>query len=762
MAAISDTEREEHENFENEVRRIARQIWPSARFDGATKIDNKETDGVFETEECIHLLEATISRRLDKAQRDITKLVGLAGKLSKRTTTKVLRCWFITKDEPTADQRRVAEKHRPLVTALSFAQFQSQLVDSHAYLSSRDNYYFGSVRDPETGDRNPKIGYIEPVLSAGAAGGVVTPTDLIEAVRYGERFSILGDYGAGKSMTLRHIYYELRKQHSRQETPRFPIYINLRDHYGQNDPAELIERHARNVGFANPWHLVRAWRAGYVHLLLDGFDEITTLNIQGLWTKLRDNRFRAMEAVRKIIRDHPRGPGLAIAGRAHFFDSDKERRNALALSNEFNEYSLNEFTDDQIHEFLQKSGLSGVVPQWLPSRPLLIASLASRGLLPAVLSKESVEPASGWDILLDHIATRESEIEAGIDGGTVRRILERLATKARATSGGLGPLMPDDLIAAFSEMCGYSPDERGMVLLQRLPGLGVDRNEEGSRAFIDADFVDACRAGDLLRFIEHPYEFEEKTLGPMECSVGVLGIAVATRACRLRQFTAKKLNAAVTRSREIAPDGLTADLVRVAYECRHAIENTLVISGVHIPEIEFTTGSPDLSRVKFDNCFFSRISIDIEVDDRMLPRFTSCFIDEIEGRVSAKDLPVGVFDDDCIIESFASSADTTHEVLALALPLGTRVVLTVLKKLYQRRGAGRRENALFRGLDHHARRLVRDALELIQKEGLAVPCKRGEDTVWLPDRRQMRRVGRIVAAPASSNDVLLQQAAELD
>lgn len=438
MTPSNDMTREENEHFENEVRRIARQLWPMAQFSGAIVVDGRERDGVFETEECFHVIEATTSRRKEKALEDVRKLVGLAAKFQRKTVTKAVRCWFVTRDEPTADQRKVSEKHRPLVTALSFSQFQSLLIDSKAYLAARDNYYFGSVRDPATGAKAPSVGFIDVMLSRVGTDAVFSPRDLLDSLGAGGRAIVLGDYGAGKSMILRHLHQELRKAHLRGDTPRFPVFVNLRDHYGQSDPAELLERHARIVGFPNPWHLVRAWRAGYVHLLLDGFDEITTLNIQGLWTKLRDNRFRAMEAVRRLAREHPAEAGLVIAGRAHFFDSPKERRTALGLSGQFAEFSLNEFNDEQVAEYLEQSGLSGIVPPWLPSRPLLVAYLAARGLLSDLLGDEAGEPASGWDILLDHIASRESEIEAGIDGGTVRRILERLSTKARTTSGGLG------------------------------------------------------------------------------------------------------------------------------------------------------------------------------------------------------------------------------------------------------------------------------------------------------------------------------------
>jgi hypothetical protein len=301
-----------------------------------------------------------------------------------------------------------------------------------------------------------------------------------------------------------------------------------------------------------------------------------------------------------------------------------------------------------------------------------------------------------------------------------------------------------------------------MVLLQRLPGLGVDREEEGTRAFIDEDFADACRAGDLVQFIDNPYAFERDMLGTLECATGSLGVAVAARHCEIRRFSAGKVSAAIRRAHEVSPGNFAADLARVAIECGHPLEGPLSVHGVFIPDLEFTTRTGNASQLAFQECFFSRIGIDADVDDDALPKFIGCFIDEIDGRISREDLPAASFDSECIIESFTTPAATTAAVLSLGLPLGTRVVLTILKKLYQRRGAGRKENALFRGLDHRARRLVGGALQLIQHEGLAVPSRRGDETIWLPDRSSMRRVGRIIAAPTSHDDPLLRAAADLD
>ncbi len=78
---MSTEERKEQKIFENEVRRIARNLWPGAEFDRSAMIGARETDGVFETEECIHLLEATVSRQEKKAQQDIKKLDANSSKL---------------------------------------------------------------------------------------------------------------------------------------------------------------------------------------------------------------------------------------------------------------------------------------------------------------------------------------------------------------------------------------------------------------------------------------------------------------------------------------------------------------------------------------------------------------------------------------------------------------------------------------------------------------------------------------------------------
>ena len=772
---MTDATRIENEHFELEVRRIAQQLWTPADFSRAGFLDNHEVDGIYETEETYHILEATTSREKKKAETDIQKLQKLLKKLhSKRGHHKAVQGWFITKEPPKPHQEEVASQlngKNPTarVKICSFAEFQQKLVKSREYLQVRENYRFGSVSDPRTHALTPEIDYIPLDLAQIGSDNepekTLSCTDVIDLISLNNHIVVLlGDYGAGKSMTLREIHHGLASRHQNGSEPRFPLYLNLRDHIGQSRPAEAFMRHAENIGFREHEHITRAWRAGYVHLILDGFDEISTINIQGPRKKLYENRHAAMTLLRNFIEQHPRDrAGLAVAGRIHFFDSPTERRNALGLDarKTYTEASLSEFTDDQISIYLDRAKAAnlGLIPSWLPSRPLLVGYLASTGSL-SCLAGETTSRAEGWNRLLDDIATREAQIESGIDGTTIRRILERLATRTRSVENGLGPIDGRALSSAFREICGFDPDERTQIVLERLPGLGVEG--DGKRTFVDRDFADACRAGDFAVFVHDPYAFRPDStqiFSNIVTLMGDLGIEVSSSAVDQRNLK-RRLNNALDVAIQYEYMSIGADIVRVCIDLgvgitkSHELQN-VVFSG----DLEID-GKTDLSGLTFKKCYFSRLCIDTTADRDKLPVFSECYVDTLEGYISKNDLPAGKFGTDCVIEDYANEAVTTASAMATPLPLGTQVCITVLRKLYFRRGSQRKENALFRGLDHRAQRLVGEVLNILRSEGMALPFVRRGVNFWSPSR-DMRRAGRIISAPSSDGDVILKKCREL-
>ena len=747
-------------SFENTVRDIARHLWPAAGFSGSAKEGGRERDGVFITDEMVHLIECTTSRRKDKAEQDTRKLADLSRTMQRRYVTKGVKGYFITREEPTAEQREAVRKlGHDYVVCLSFSQFRAQVIDAQSYLDTRTEYQFGSMYDPETQSRTTPSDLISRQLVT-RDGDVLEVEDIPRRLHDGETFVLLGDYGAGKSTTLREIFLALRSLYFSDRTSRFPVHLNLRDHHGQTDPAEALERHARNIGFQSPNHLVRAWLAGYLILIFDGFDEFATAGWTGQAKRLRDIRFNSMELIRKFMRG-PSGTGVIVAGRQHYFDSDTELTTALGLDQNSTRLFINDFTDIQIRDFLTKKGWDEGIPAWLPSRPLLLGYLCARGMLKEVINVEhGSSPAVGWNTLLELTANREAEIEAGIDGAAVRQIVENLATKARSKNDGMGSLSQDDILGSFQNICGFAPDDRGLLLLQRLPGLGAAQSEDGSRDFIDSDLVDAARAGDISRFIADPYSFKLVTPATWQMTLGQLGIELGALQCHLHSFNEGKLRTALQQaSSYVEPGELCLDLIQINKEMGFGFSGQpFSVRSVLVKDASFGDVPLDYSSVSFRDCLFQRLEMDISAETSQLPRFYSCYVSTIDGRVSQMDLPTGIFDKDCVFDSFGESSQNTAAILDLPLTMGMKVLLTVLKKLYLQPGAGRKQSALFRGLDHRARGLVPDILDLLIREGLTVRSTVGEEAVWLPTRSESVRVRRLVSSPMVSKDCLIQKA----
>lgn len=748
--------------FEDEVRRIARLLWPYAAFGGAEIREGRERDGIFDTEEFVHVVECTTSRAKQKAKDDSEKLSKLLKQLEAKHPQKFCKGWFVTLEEPTADQRSYFAKTKGRMVAVSFDQFRSKLVDARTYLNLRSEYPFGSVRDPETGGSDVALDYVTLDISTNA-GELCSVEALSDRLLSGHKLVLLGDYGAGKSASLREIHMKLARAFWDQKTIRFPITINLRDHHGQTDVVEALERHARRLGFSQPDSLVRAWRAGYVVLMLDGFDEIATAGWAGKTKKLKDLRYRSMELLRGFVREAPAGTGVLIAGRAHFFDSTTEMFAALGLEASTVVLNLSEFNEEQVAEYLKQKGWTEGIPEWVPSRPLLLGYLASRGLLQETLKSDTgSSPAAGWDSLLARIAERESEIEAGIDPGTVRRLIEFIASLARGTADGLGPLSPDQLAEAFLTVCGHSPDDRGAVLLQRLPGLGGHSSEDGARIFVDADFVEAARGGAVFEFVQNPFTWP---LDPdvWQNTLLSLGAEVAALRCEAAGYEQGKLTAAITTAQKrFRTDTLQADVVLTLKRLQQPYgAGTLFLKEIIAPELAFEPEDPDFGSIEFQDSVVGRLEIAPGTNTDCIPRFVRCHFGVIEGPAGSRDLPSDRFPD-ATVDSFEDSAQTTNAILSLELPRGTKAVLTILKKLYRQRGTGRRENALYRGLDVATQQLVPQALALLRREELIVRSGLGEQ-IWLPTRSSeaRRRALGILAAPTTSSDPLLKASKEI-
>jgi hypothetical protein len=152
---------------------------------------------------------------------------------------------------------------------------------------------------------------------------------------------------------------------------RFPVAIDLRKAWGLKDRYEILRRHLQDLNLAaHADEFIKAYNAGMLILLLDGFDE---LGVQ-LWSDdssaLKAMRYDALAGVRDLIANQQNG--VLICGREHYFDSNEELLAALGLASA--DVALlrtkDEFSIEEITEFLKVNEKDIDIPQWLPRKPL--------------------------------------------------------------------------------------------------------------------------------------------------------------------------------------------------------------------------------------------------------------------------------------------------------------------------------------------------------------------------------------------------------
>lgn len=766
--------------FEADVRRIARELFPSSGGYSAVMVDGRERDGVIDDGETIHIIEATRDTRKNKAETDISKSVELKRSLARNYESHNFKIWFITEKDPTADQALVAEnarrKARCPVVAMSYASFGQKIVDTANYLAARQNYPFGSIRSPDPSSPNAEVGegdFVPLGLIDAKSKSSHSPDDVATQLRTSPGIYVLvGDFGAGKSMTMRHIFFKLRDSYRRHETIKFPVYLNLRDHIGQDVAASALHDHGSRIGFARPECLVRAWRAGFVDLILDGFDEIASSRFRSDGGGLRAVRSKAMRLIREFISEHNvEKSSIFICGRENYFGSMKERDDALGLSGRtYKSYSLNEFTVEQIQEYLSRLGASDeTVPDWLPSRPLLVGYLALRNILThGSANLGSMSRAEGWDYILDQIALREGNQISDLGGqvAAIRPFIDRLATTARLTSSGRGPISIPIISSTFRSILPSSPDETAQQLLLRLAGLTVAANagnatpsavvahtpdQEDAREFIDADLVDAARAGDVVRFIDYPYDDSLNALfsdGNCLTVMSDLGIEVAIQ--KLRHVSFGKIWAALKQAAtKINSPSLAMDIVNILKTYDHIGDSIIKIRGGYFDEFD-VSNSVSLTNIYFSNCLFSRINIDSS-EECTGPTFEHCEIDTIYGCAGEDDLPSGMFDRDNSVSAYKFHSIAEGGKVPDELSPAVRVLVGSLHKLFTQAGKGRKENAFFRGLNETEKVYVHDVLAIIHKNNIATPFRLSGPIVWIPNRSKTKEVHSILNAPQVSN-----------
>lgn len=751
--------------FEDEVRNIARNLFSHTDGQGSIIIDGRERDGVFFNGDVYTVIEATTLKTKAKAEQDGKKTHDLVTKLRKEG--KMARGYLVTLHEPTADQKAIIQKKSYDRTTLiiSFDELRSKLFDALTYINNRSKKRFGSVYDHVDNNYEvPLADFVEPTIINTESTEVLRFKEIADGVMRGDRFVLVAEYGVGKSMVLRHLFHELVKKFRSKKHFRTPISINLREHLGQSDPIELLERHAR-ANATNPQSLVAAWNAGYVDLLIDGFDELSTRGWTGDIKRLKEYRRSSHSVVRKLIKETPNGCGIIIVGRDVYFDSEREMREALGTPHPlFSISQIHPFDSAQATQFLRKKNFINELPDWIPTRPLLLTYLVTKNLLQTVVETPSdgeFSKGSAWISLLEMVSERESDQSEGIDRESLLQFFGALGTQARHTQDCLSSFSPQKMETIFLNVNGNTimEDERNILL--RLPGLGAAQDSPLNRSFIDMDFMNACCAIPTLRFIESPYsDFScVYSFESLQAPANEVGIEAISFLISRRKIQCGVLQNAIERALSEKKTQLAFDIYRASLNfCDQ--QAPVLFEGIEIEEIDLTSADYDDVTVEFFGCLINRVVLPSPDETNTQIKFKECLIGTLEGRVSQEDINDDQFFQTEIRE-LTDKFNVNNEVLGTSLPLGVRVLVVTLRKLFTQHGSSRLESALYRGLDQRSKLIVPNIIAQLLKHGFIIPTGRKGKITYSGTKAKRNEALRIIQAPNAIDSNLVKDCADL-
>jgi hypothetical protein len=774
-----------HQNmeFEAEVRRAAEAVWQQepgscqpSHYSDVPGVN--EVDGVIRLRDVTHLVMATTSTKLAKAKADVAKLLA-AEKVERKRAQSVSK-WFITQKQLDAEHVTYADKHN--VTALTLDDFRRRFFDGLSYLAKRANAPFGSARNPHDNSINFDSNAYVPLpirfkeISANPArkkrqaddGDTLTSLSNLLKSLYKEAYIVLvAPFGGGKSLTTREAFNSLASAYRSGASTLVPVALNLREHWGQEYGDEILERHARSIGYSPKEDLVIAWRAGMVVLLLDGFDEIAAQSVIRTDDKnfMRDARSRALTGVRDLVSKAPSGVGVWICGRDHYFDNIRELTHSLGLTGVgFQLARLDEFSEEAAKEFLKRNGVKESLPDWLPRKPLLLSYLLRHELLDALTT---IDPTLGfgycWDNFLTRIAEREAALErAAMEPETLRAVMENLAFTVRSRQHATGPITGSDLSEAYSAETGQAATEGVLVHLQRLPGLTQREADPGIRSFVDEDMLSALQGGAFTRLVlEHHSKYDVVPIAPLDGKAMAMAAYLLDRSGSTSETVISVMHQANQKGQhsvwleQFLSDCLSIVLTMAESEDRTNIDfHGLVISNAMIGRIDLEDFT--VSGVEFRNSVIDEVVLG-SASRQSSVRFNSCLIVKLSGAANPKGLPTAMFAEDCEIEEF-DNLSTTSAVLSTDLSPQVKALVTVLRKLYKQAGSGRKVSALSRGIGQEdIAGHIPEVLGILESEGLATRFNK----IVHPVRKNTSRVERILSAPGLAEDPIIDAVSKL-
>ncbi|MEL7272992.1 MAG: hypothetical protein AAGK33_06095 [Pseudomonadota bacterium] len=754
--------------FEEAVRNAARLRWPS----GSGRRDivgGIEIDAHCRVDQLHILIDATISRNLREIKRKCESLRKAI--LFLRKENSPASAYIVTLHNPSPEQIEFVEKQeRILIQIVSLQELSAEICDGNSYLTKRENHQYGSIQNLVDEEASvPRELFVPPLMTNNDR--TIDVDNLYSGLKNGLRYFLVAEYGSGKSMTLRELYYRARDSYISREHIRFPVYINMSEHYGTQFYPEVLERHARLIGFDGTSNLVAAWKAGSIDLFLDGYDELGVAPWSNKAKDVSIQRRKSLDPFRQLVKHTPRICSIFVAGRSNFFDNSAELFSAFGVERsdahgtnvgkKFSQIEVREFDHERIEKLLKQHGRAVLVPTFVPRKPAFLAYLIESDLLHKLDDTgKSLSRGEIWDALIEIVVSRResSQRQDILSAAIVRQLIELLANVSRTSVNGNRPLSSSDIRSAFVSVTGRDPEPEDQTLIARLPGLGPAAGANQTRSFVDDELRMAAAAGSICQYIEMVAKMRAADFERFEVlaePINFLAIEVLAVLLDRNHIDNGMISRAFDHASSKKHSQMAADLFSTMSRLGIPyIGNSAILSSGYFDELSFDDGvDKTYCKISITDSIIKKLQLPDAVSMKYLPPIVSSIIVNAHGDVAFDSLPKEKFES-TDFENYEFSTERNSTILSAGLPLKTKALLTVLQKLFLQPGSARLEQAFTSGVPSEVRIHISEILPLLVRHDFAYPTRVRRKKIWRPRRDKTHRVRSMFKDLSSSNDPL--------
>lgn len=736
------------QEFEKKVRILSGFIWNCNAVNET--INGVKFDCVLKPKENYWIVvEVTEDETLAKVRTDIAKFSTCRQFLFSKNI--FAEFFLVMRNNPTETMQTTGDGC--FVKVLSNDSFSKLFLDYPSYVYARQQKAFGSAVNPLSGlpDNND---YTPVFYQNIKTGRDVKLKDISKCLIEGKRIIMLGNYGTGKSRCIRELFNTLSNKAI--EKTFYPIAINLKEHWGQQRADEILRRHFGLLGLSNSVDsLLKIIESNNFIFLLDGFDEIGSQVWSEDTYQLQQIRSSSLSAIKHLI-SITKSP-VIITGREHYFNSNSEMFDILGLKTHETELlqCKEEFSDDEMANYLKSISLAIELPIWLPKRPLIcqIINTIEKDELEKIFI-DSYSSVQFWNTLIKNICEREARISPKLLPENIYKILKEIANITRTKINNVGPISFIEINKSFAKVVGTSPVDDSAVMLQRLPGLGRVSSENMDRQFIDYYILDGLRADNLIEIVYKNYDItvEENWINPLG-KTGIEIVAMKMQQDRSANVFIEYLKKSIASGNKIITGDILASLVF------YTKKNTLDLRGIYFEKLKIS--SMNFSKSLIENFSINNSEItDLDISDCSFSKITikQCSIKNIYGIEKENDTPS--FISDSIIENYIlQSMDYDNKLFGLKP--SHMMLISIIKKIFFLGMNLKTEDELLNSFgSRENKRIAMIILKLLVKEKIV--SKPNSYKQYSPKTFNRERMKEILADLNNSKDPLWIEIGTID